>query len=266
MFEGIDVSNHNGSVDWRRVRAAGISFAHAKTSEGTGYADPFFEPNRKGAAANRIHFGGYHFAQPDQHPGVSGAVAEATYFVGLLGKVKPGDLRPVLDLEVGSGNLTAWAGAFLARVEKLTGVRPLLYTYTSFAKAHLNMRVLSGYGLWVADYGPNDGKEHPVSITNIEHQYTSRAVIGGVVGSVDRNSAGSLGPIVVPTPPAPAPAPGPRPEPKHDVPFINKVWPIPLPQWFWAWASWRKSGKFGPRPAAAPSVIPPWAWIRLAQL
>ena len=45
-----------------------------------------------------------------------------------------------------------------------------------------------------------------------------------------------------------------------------KLWPIPIPSWFWAWAKWRMSGRVGPRPASAPATIPDWAWRRLAAL
>jgi hypothetical protein len=51
-------------------------------------------------------------------------------------------------------------------------------------------------------------------------------------------------------------------------------WPRPLPAWFWEWARWRLGeGEFkqhgpvkGPRPSAAPRLIPPWAWLRLQAL
>ncbi len=49
-------------------------------------------------------------------------------------------------------------------------------------------------------------------------------------------------------------------------PAIFRNWPVPLPQWFWAWAKWRINGSKGPRPATAPPVIPPWAWRRLKAL
>jgi len=41
---GIDVSNHNGVIDFQRVAAAGIEFAIVKASEGTSYVDPRFTP------------------------------------------------------------------------------------------------------------------------------------------------------------------------------------------------------------------------------
>jgi N-acetylmuramoyl-L-alanine amidase len=54
-----------------------------------------------------------------------------------------------------------------------------------------------------------------------------------------------------------------------------RTWPIPVPHWFWTWARWYLGrAEFaetplrepGGRPAAAPGRIPPWAWLRLAQM
>lgn len=42
----------------------------------------------------------------------------------------------------------------------------------------------------------------------------------------------------------------------------SRPWPIPLPKWWWAWASWWLQGRKGPRPDA-PRLIPLWAWRRL---
>ena len=50
------------------------------------------------------------------------------------------------------------------------------------------------------------------------------------------------------------------------------IWPIPLPDWYWAWAEWYlgrgayKQHKRDPkwRPGNVPAKIPYWAWARLA--
>jgi N-acetylmuramoyl-L-alanine amidase len=39
--------------------------------------------------------------------------------------------------------------------------------------------------------------------------------------------------------------------------------PVPIPNWWWAWAEWKLRGGSGPRPTTAPTLIPPWAWKRL---
>jgi hypothetical protein len=45
-----------------------------------------------------------------------------------------------------------------------------------------------------------------------------------------------------------------------------KLWPTPIPSWFWEWAKWRLGGRKGARPAVAPATIPDWAWRRLEAL
>jgi hypothetical protein len=48
---------------------------------------------------------------------------------------------------------------------------------------------------------------------------------------------------------------------------ITKPWPVPLPKWTWAWMAWKLRGSpKGERPKDAPWFIPPWAWLRLADL
>ena len=64
-------------------------------------------------------------------------------------------------------------------------------------------------------------------------------------------------PVVVENPP--------QGESKKDTPF-RKLWPKPIPHWFWTWAQWRIDGQSYARPEDAPKVIPAWAWVRLKAL
>src|SRR6186997_1493905 len=54
---GIDVSHHNGTIDWDQVKDAGIKFAFAKATEGTTFVDDEFFANRAGATREHIAFG-----------------------------------------------------------------------------------------------------------------------------------------------------------------------------------------------------------------
>lgn len=91
---GIDVSHHNGPIDWKAVAAGGVRFAYLKATEGTSYLDPCFVRNREAASAARIRVGAYHFLRPDQD-----ATAQAEHFLSTIGEVREGDLAPVLDVE-----------------------------------------------------------------------------------------------------------------------------------------------------------------------
>ena len=93
---GIDVSHHQGAIDWAQVAGAGVRFAFAKATEGRNYVDPQYATNKAGAALSGVVFGAYHFAQPDGT--ANDAVLEADHFVDVA-QLEPGDLVPVLDIE-----------------------------------------------------------------------------------------------------------------------------------------------------------------------
>ena len=68
----IDVSHHNGAIDWPAVAAAGIALAFIKATQGTGFVDPAFERNRNAAIAAGILAVPYHFldtSDPDEQAG-----------------------------------------------------------------------------------------------------------------------------------------------------------------------------------------------------
>jgi lysozyme len=156
-LDGIDVSVHQGAIDWARVAAAGKRFVFARASAGTLTADGRYEANRTGARAVGIPVGAYHFANPDTAP--NDALNEASWF---LSNATPasGDLIPTLDIEVANGlsatALTAWLKTWLARVTEVTGVRPMIYTSPNFWKLHVadtEWFARNGYTvLWVAHW------------------------------------------------------------------------------------------------------------------
>ena len=59
--QGIDVSHHNGDIDWRALRPQGVSFVYIKSSEGGDFRDPAFSTNWRNAASAGIARGAYHF-------------------------------------------------------------------------------------------------------------------------------------------------------------------------------------------------------------
>src|SRR4029077_5187080 len=141
--KGLDVSNWNGAINWTKVAHAGYRFAFAKATEGTSYVDQTYTRNRNGSEGAGLVFGAYHCARP---PGknlaaaTASAIKQANHFLAVAGP-QPGDLPPVLDLEV-TGNLTkkrllAWTLAWLGQIEPRTGGEPLLYTSPLFWKGRL---------------------------------------------------------------------------------------------------------------------------------
>ncbi|QWU17409.1 lysozyme [Paenibacillus sophorae] len=162
--QGIDISHHNGPVDWAKVKADGISFAFLKASEGQTYRDDTFAVHVKAARAVGVLVGAYHFVRAVNE---ADAKAEAANFFAAIeaaGGMDVLDLPPVMDYENNPGGISkarinAIAAAFLLEIEQKTGVRPIVYTGNSFAA---NFAAAIGkYPLWVARYS----KEAPTEVT-----------------------------------------------------------------------------------------------------
>ncbi|HEV7717761.1 MAG TPA: GH25 family lysozyme, partial [Arsenicitalea sp.] len=97
---GIDVSHHQGKIDWPGVAVTGVSFAYIKASEGGDHVDTAFGPNWSGARSVGITVGAYHFFTLCR-PGAE----QAANFLRVLPLDQP-MLPPVIDLEFG-GNCKA---------------------------------------------------------------------------------------------------------------------------------------------------------------
>jgi lysozyme len=133
---GIDVSHHQGVIDWPRVKGSGQSFAFIKATEGTDFRDERFQDNWRAARASGLVTGAYHFftfcspglLQADHFLAVTLELGEE----GLGGQVLP----PAVDIEF-TGNCLSWEsltairrelGIFVERLESRTGLQPILYT------------------------------------------------------------------------------------------------------------------------------------------
>ena len=139
---GVDVSHHQGEVDWPAVRGAGLDFAFIKASEGGDHRDREFARNWSGAREAGLARGAYHFFTFCTAGG-----AQAENFVAAVGG-SFGELPPVADVEF-SGNCRNWESIerirtelheFLVRIEHDAQRRPILY-FTRDAHA----RILDGH-------------------------------------------------------------------------------------------------------------------------
>jgi lysozyme len=131
---GVDVSHHQGSIDWHRVARAGMSFAYIKATEGGDLLDPAFERNWSGAEEAGLDRGAYHFFTL-----CSPAQDQAANFL----RTVPPEIRvlpPAVDLEL-EGNCAArptWTvvehelGAYLRLVENALGQKAVLYVGQDF--------------------------------------------------------------------------------------------------------------------------------------
>jgi lysozyme len=193
-LDGIDVSYHQGAIDWRRVAASGMRFAFLRTSAGTLTADTAYAANRSGARAAGLTIGSYHFANPDG--AANDAANEAAWFLRNA-TISSGDLLPVLDLEVANGldpaSLTAWAQAWLSQVTAATGVRPIVYTNNAFwasSMANTDWFARNGYPvLWIANWTSASQPSVPAGSWGGSGwtfwQHSSTGSVPGIAGAVD---------------------------------------------------------------------------------
>ena len=188
---GIDVSHHQGSIDWNLVSQAGTRFAFIKATEGVSFKDSKFSVNRKEARSAGLNCGFYHFFRPR-----SDVARQADNFINSVGKLEAGDLPPVLDLE----NPSPWfryskkkrlelIASWIGRVEDALGVAPIIYLSPSFAVDTLGSpQELSKYLLWIAHYTSRSAPRVPSPWTDWTFwQYTETGTVSGVSGNVDRN-------------------------------------------------------------------------------
>ncbi len=180
-LEGIDISSYQGTVNFAEVKAAGIEVVYIKATESTNYINPDLQAQYQGAKATGLNVGFYHFFHDDVDP-----VAQAQYFLNAISGMVY-NCRLALDIEVNEGiaaaALSAAAQAFLDEVGALTGVSPILYTYTAFIAENLES-ILSVYPLWLADYGKTPGA-NPVWSSWVGWQYSQTGTIPGIAGNVD---------------------------------------------------------------------------------
>lgn len=208
---GVDVSHHNGVVDWTELASRNVKFAYIKATQGTNFRDPTFTRNWAGAAVMRR--GAYHFLSARAGTGKQQAVS----FLALLqatGGLRPEDLAPVLDMEwdmvTASGNPTdRWASfspdqiaveatAWLTEVERVTGRRPIIYTAASWWNPRLKSNTsLRRYTHWIADYRLSSiGGGAPKAVSGIGHvawQFTDVGRVPGALNKVDVNRIRSGG-------------------------------------------------------------------------
>ncbi|TGL60998.1 glycoside hydrolase family 25 protein [Leptospira sarikeiensis] len=183
---GIDVSNHQGEIDWKKISESKIVFIYIKATEGGDWKDKSFSKNWEEANRVGLRVGAYHFFTLCR-PGKE----QAENFISTVPK-DPESLPPVADLEfVGNckerppmQDIKKEIGDFLIILEKHYGKKPILYLTYEFIDSYLKDSFLE-YPVWIRDiFG------HPSSSFErnwIIWQYHSRARIKGIEGPVDLN-------------------------------------------------------------------------------
>jgi lysozyme len=187
VLQGIDVSNHQGRVDWAAAARAGVKFAGIKASGGVRFVDRYYVENLHGCLDHGIVPIPYHFEHDSPY---GNGVAEAEHFLDVIGTDLTGCFPPCLDLEVPLGGYEyEWAVAFLETVERVTGVIPSIYGSSGNLEPWLrNDKRFVRYPLWVAHYTSKSQPWVPGPWRDWTiWQYSSTGRVSGVSGNCDMN-------------------------------------------------------------------------------
>ncbi len=187
---GIDLSRYQGQVDWPRVRAAGVSFAFIKATEGGDRLDPAFRDHWDGAAEAGVARGAYHFfywcGPPEE---------QAEWFIRHVPRDR-GALPPVLDLEytpfsptctrrLPPAEVRARARAFIDTVADHYGQRPVIYTTPEFWEENGIARL--GEEVWLRSTARHVSEAYPGHPWTF-WQYSGTGIVPGIAGPVDLNA------------------------------------------------------------------------------
>ena len=193
-LEGVDVSHHEGVIDWDKVRDDGIAFAICKATEGRTFEDSKVERNLTKCREAGIVPGMYHFYRHDVDP-----EAQAAHFINRLSLLQPGDLVPAIDVEGpgdGGGSfdyprseVVRRVGVVVRAVQAAVGRAPMIYTYPSAWKELTNnSAAFAGEcPLWIASYKVQTPKLMGGWTEHTVWQWTDMGKVKGIGGGVDRD-------------------------------------------------------------------------------
>ncbi|MBP6385413.1 MAG: glycoside hydrolase [Pseudarcicella sp.] len=188
-IHGIDVSHHNGKIDWNKVQNMtlkrddiNLAFAFIKATEGVTLSDKKFKQNWEALKETNITKGAYHFYIAWRDP-----VGQANNFIKNV-KLEEGDLAPVLDIEQNSlksdKKIIEEIGTWLKIVENHYDKKPIIYTNPNFYKKFIKGNY-DDYPLWIADYSNQNLSNYSSNLYFWQHN--QNGYCNGINGTVDYN-------------------------------------------------------------------------------
>lgn len=196
----VDVSEHNGTLDWAKIKKAGIDAAIIRTGYGTSHTDKQFYNNMDGAIKQGIHIGVYHFSYALS---VEGARKEAEFVIKLLKQYKDKIELPVyFDFEYDTVTYAKKQGVTLGKnafnnhcvafceAVKAAGYKPGVYYNRDYYNTMVSLSSVGGYSQWYAQYASAP------SISDYDlWQFSSSYTIDGCSGKFDMSEIKNSGTI-----------------------------------------------------------------------
>ncbi len=182
-ISGIDISSHNGVIDFHRVAADSITFVYIKASEGADFRDRRFSANCDSAINAGLKVGAYHFFRKNGN----GSLQAANFLDAIAGKML--DLPLVVDVE-DWGNEDAESETVVRNnlQEMITtlenhGCRVMIYTNKDGYRSYIRDQ-FSHLDLWLCTF------KHPRKVNGFDWtllQYSHWGNVNGITGEVDLN-------------------------------------------------------------------------------
>lgn len=185
-IRGMDISHHQGRINWDKVDRAQVRFVFMKATEGENHRDSLYVVNHRQAKTQGIATGAYHFFTFCK----SGTVQARNYMSNV--SLDSTDMPPVIDLEYGGNckkenrfdDMVKEIGDFIGAVEGHYRKRVLIYTTNEFYNDYL-LNLFPDNPVWIRDI---------VSKPKLKDnrlwtfwQYTNRGSIEGIGKPVDLN-------------------------------------------------------------------------------
>lgn len=213
---GVDVSHHQGEVDWSKLPPAKVRFAYVKATQGERFYDDQFDRNWRAlsemSARGSVLRGAYHFFSATGNPDT-----QAANFSDAVGRLSEYDMPACLDMEwdfrrengrvvtdAAGKPVDSWAALtpkeivdrslrWLQIVEQRTSRKPIIYTNAHWWSSRIGDegRRLQGYKFWMADYSTaslnRESPKIPEGHTAVLWQLSDRGRVSGVRGGFDTN-------------------------------------------------------------------------------
>ncbi len=185
---GVDVSRHNGKVDWTQLKNEGITFAYIKSTEGASHIDKKYGDNYTAAKQTEVKVGAYHFYTY----GMDG-VMQAKHFIRNT-TIDSKDLKPAIDVEHSPVNKYSNDKKYIQLVidelinlerelHDYYGVRPLIYTNKDCYKLYIEKHFPENK-IWMSDLY---SKPQIKNDNWIIWQFSHSGNIDGIKGDIDLN-------------------------------------------------------------------------------
>ena len=185
-LRGIDVSRHQGRIEWMDVADSGISFVYIKATEGTDWIDPRGPSNWQRAKEAGIRVGAYHYYLLCQT-----GRDQAEHFIDTV-PIDVSALPPAIDLEHAQNcgldqppeEVRAEISVMISKLRHHYGTDPVIYTTQSFYRDWLQ-GAFPANPIWIR--GIEGYPELPDGRAWAIWQYSHRGRVPGIDGEVDLN-------------------------------------------------------------------------------